>query len=136
MTFKDTEERGEQKPSGAEFVQITPLHFGFMPGDAQRYHGEVDLSNHDHPRTQLVLLTGRNKRVLELGPSTGYISQVLQQRGCAGTGIEIDHVAAVEAAQFCERLIVGDIEKMDLVSTFQGQKFDVVTLGAVLEHLG
>ena len=135
MTFKDTEERGEQKPSGAEFVQITPLRFGIMPGDAKRYHGEVDLSNHDHPRTQLVLLTGRNKRVLELGPSTGYISQVLQQRGCAVTGIEIDHVAAAEAAQFCERMIVGDIEKMDLVSTFQGQKFDVVMLGDVLEHM-
>src|SRR3990172_5372782 len=135
MTFKHTEERGEQKPSGAEFVQITPLRFGFMPGDAKRYHGEVDLSNHDHPRTQLVLLTGRNNRVLELGPSTGYISQVLQQRGCAVTGIEIDHVAAAEAAQFCERMIVGDIEKMDLVSTFQGQKFDVVMLGDVLEHM-
>jgi hypothetical protein len=94
MKSKATEESGEQNPSAGEPVQMASLGFKMMPGDAKRYHGKIDLSNRDHPRTQLILLTGRNKRVLELGPSTGYISQVLQQRGCAVTGIEIDPVAA------------------------------------------
>ncbi|MEE8346399.1 MAG: methyltransferase domain-containing protein, partial [Dehalococcoidia bacterium] len=135
MKPKATEESGKQNPSTGEPDQTASLGFGMTPGDAKRYHGEIDLANLDHPRTQLILLTGQNKRVLEIGPSTGYISQALQQRGCTVTGLEIDPVAAEEAAQFCERMVVADAEKIDLASTFQDQKFDVVMLGDVLEHM-
>ncbi len=100
-----------------------------------RYESEVDLSNENSSQAQLVLLTGNNKRVLEAGPATGYVTRVLKERGCSVTGIEVDEQAAAIAEPFCTRMIVGDIEKMDLSATFGEERFDVVIYGDVLEHL-
>lgn len=100
-----------------------------------RHEAEVDLNNENSSHTQLILLTGRNKRVLEAGPATGCVTRVLKERGCSVTGIEIDDRAAAVAEPFCTRMIVGDVEKMDLLATFGEERFDVVTYGDVLEHL-
>jgi len=100
-----------------------------------RYESEIDLNNENNSQTQLILLTGKNKRVLEAGPSTGYMTRVLKERGCSVTGIEIDEQAAAIAEPFCTRMIVGDIEKVDLSATFGEERFDVVIYGDVLEHL-
>jgi GT2 family glycosyltransferase/2-polyprenyl-3-methyl-5-hydroxy-6-metoxy-1,4-benzoquinol methylase len=96
---------------------------------------EVDLQNKQSSQTRLVLLTGRDKDVLEVGPAQGYMTKVLQERGCRITGIEVDPVAAQEAAQYCERMIVGDIERLSFRRTFRKKRFDVVIYGDVLEHL-
>ena len=103
--------------------------------DARRYHTPVDLSSKNSSITQLILLTGRNKKVLEAGPATGYITESLRARGCQVTAIERDPKAAELAARFCDRMLVGDIEEIDLASTFAGDQFDVVMFGDVLEHL-
>ncbi len=100
-----------------------------------RYEADVDLNNENSAHTQLILLTGKNKRVLEAGPATGCVTRVLKERGCSVTGIEIDEQAAAVAEPFCTRMIVGDVEKMDLSATFGEERFDVVTFGDVLEHL-
>jgi GT2 family glycosyltransferase/2-polyprenyl-3-methyl-5-hydroxy-6-metoxy-1,4-benzoquinol methylase len=96
---------------------------------------EVDLQNKQSSQTRLVFLTGTDKDVLEVGPAQGYMTKVLQRRGCRVTGIEIDPVAAQEAAQYCERMIVGDIESLSFRRTFRKKRFDVVIYGDVLEHL-
>ena len=106
-----------------------------VSADARRYHTSVDLSNKNSSITQLILLTGRNKKVLEAGPATGYVTEALQARGCQVTAIERDPKAAELAARFCDRMLVGDIEEMDLASAFAGDQFDVVMFGDVLEHL-
>ena len=103
--------------------------------DARRYDSQVDLSNQNASHTQLVLLTGADNKVLEVGPATGYISRVLRERGCRVTCIEIDTAAAEQAKQYCERMIVGDIQELDLLDTFGDERFDVVMFGDVLEHL-
>jgi 2-polyprenyl-3-methyl-5-hydroxy-6-metoxy-1,4-benzoquinol methylase len=103
--------------------------------NAVRYHAEIDLSQKDTSQAQLIRLTGRNKDVLEVGPATGYVTKILQERGCRVSCIEIDPEAAEIAAPFTERMVVGNIETMDLPSTFAGNRFDVVTFGDVLEHL-
>src|SRR3990170_6784734 len=105
-----------------------------MSNDARRYESQVDLSAKNTSHAQLVLLTGRNKRVLEVGPATGYVTEVLRQRGCEVTAIEKDPAAAEIAAKFCERMVVGDVEEIDLGSAFAGERFDVVIFGDVLEH--
>ena len=43
--------------------------------------------------------------------------------------------AAEVAAEFCERLILGNVETVDFKEAFPKQRFDVVTFGDVLEHL-
>lgn len=104
-------------------------------GDALRYDTDVDLNDRNTARTQLVLLTGSEKKVLEFGPATGYITKALSDRGCRVTAIEIDPKAAAEAERFADRMIVGDIETLDLGSVLGGERFDVVMFGDVLEHL-
>lgn len=106
-----------------------------MPADARRYHMSVDLANKNLSITYLILLTGRNKRVLEAGPATGYVTEALRARGCQVTAIEKDPAAAELAARFCERMVIADIEALDIASTFAGDQFDVVMFGDVLEHL-
>jgi 2-polyprenyl-3-methyl-5-hydroxy-6-metoxy-1,4-benzoquinol methylase len=103
--------------------------------NALRYHVELDLSQKDTSHAYLIRLTGRNKHVLEVGPATGYVTKILQQRGCRVSCIEYDPEAAEVAAEFCERMVVGNVETLDLKSAFRKQRFDVVTFGDVLEHL-
>jgi 2-polyprenyl-3-methyl-5-hydroxy-6-metoxy-1,4-benzoquinol methylase len=100
-----------------------------------RYHCQVDLSNKNTSHAHLIRLTGRNKKVLEIGPATGYITEILVQRGCRVTCIEKDPAAAELAQRFCERMIVANVEELDFEAAFSEQQFDVVLLGDVLEHL-
>jgi O-antigen biosynthesis protein len=104
-------------------------------GEAMKYQGAVDLNDKNNSHTQLVLMTGMDKKVLEVGPAWGYMSKVLKERGCRVTGVEIDPLAAEVAEHFCERMIVADIEQLDFRSVFAGERYDVVIYGDVLEHL-
>src|SRR5437867_11282091 len=107
-----------------------------MPGDALRYHRDsVELSDCNSSLTQMVLLAGRDKRVLEVGPATGYVTRVLRERGCRVTGIEKDHVAAQIASTFSDRMIVADVETIYFADAFRREQFDAVMFGDVLEHL-
>jgi glycosyltransferase involved in cell wall biosynthesis/2-polyprenyl-3-methyl-5-hydroxy-6-metoxy-1,4-benzoquinol methylase len=95
----------------------------------------VDLSNRNSAHTLIVELTGFDKTVLEVGCSTGYLTRILKERGNRIIGIEVDPEAASVAAQFCEHILVGDVESLDLSATFAPDSFDVIILGDVLEHL-
>ena len=104
-------------------------------GELPRYDIDVDLSHKNSSQTQIVLLTGRSKKVLDVGASTGYVAKALRERGCTVTGLEIDPEAAKQASRYCDRMIVGDVEELDLEETFPADRFDVVIFGDVLEHL-
>ncbi|HEX2119013.1 MAG TPA: methyltransferase domain-containing protein [Acidimicrobiales bacterium] len=103
--------------------------------DGPRYDTDVDLSNRNNSHTLMVELVGGTKRVLDVGCATGYLAKALVERGCTVTGVEFDTEAAEEARPHLERLILGDIETMDLAETFGDERFDVVVFGDVLEHL-
>lgn len=77
---------------------------------------------------------GKNRRVLELGCSTGYISRLLKQLGCSVVGIELDAAAAQLAAGICDQVFVADLNGNTWSQRIEGQ-FDVVLMGDVLEHL-
>ena len=86
---------------------------------------------------RLVLsLVPEGARVLEVGCATGYMSRVLgQELRSSVVGIELSPEAAEAARSSCERVIVGDIEELDLAEELQGESFDVVLFADVLEHL-
>jgi O-antigen biosynthesis protein len=128
-------EMTERREDGKERVSEGPRLLLSHDQEALRYDARVDLSNENNSHTQLVLMAGRNNKVLEFGPATGYVTRVLKERGCRVTGVEIDSEAAEEAAPFCERIIVGDAETLDFEATFADERFDVVMFGDVLEHL-
>jgi 2-polyprenyl-3-methyl-5-hydroxy-6-metoxy-1,4-benzoquinol methylase len=74
--------------------------------------------------------------VLEFGCATGYMSEVLVgRRGSRVTGIEIDPEAAAAARAYCDRVIVGDAETLDLDAHLSGELFDAILFADFLEHL-
>ena len=103
--------------------------------DGPRYDTDVDLSNRNNSHTLMVELVGGSKRVLDVGCATGYLAQALVERGCTVSGVEFDAEAAEEARPLLERLVIGDLETMDLASAFGDDRFDVIVFGDVLEHL-
>ena len=103
--------------------------------DGPRYDTDVDLSNPNNSHTLMVELVGGTKRVLDVGCATGYLAQALVERGCTVSGVEFDEKAAEEARPHLERLVIGDLEAMDLAEAFGDDRFDVIVFGDVLEHL-
>ena len=89
----------------------------------------------DSTHANVIRMVGSSRRVLELGPATGYMTEVLRANDCSVVGIEIDADMAAHAAQFCERIIVGDLDTMDLDAELNGEQFDVIVAADVLEHL-
>jgi SAM-dependent methyltransferase len=81
-------------------------------------------------------LVGSDKLVLEFGCSTGYVSRALTQQGCRVVGVEIDPDAAFKARRYCEKVIEGDLDGVDVRKALSGsESFDVLLFGDVLEHL-
>lgn len=100
-----------------------------------KYDTEVDLENAGTSHALIVDLVGYNKTVLDVGCSTGYLARVLREHGCKVSGAEVDVAAAGEAEAYLEKVVVGDLDAMDLAAAFDGETFDAVVFGDVLEHL-
>jgi 2-polyprenyl-3-methyl-5-hydroxy-6-metoxy-1,4-benzoquinol methylase len=82
---------------------------------------------------RLLHLVGDEKRVLDVGCSSGYLARPLVERGCTVVGIERDPAAAAAARAVCEEVLVGDVEELPL--PFEHGSFDVVLCGDLVEHL-
>lgn len=96
---------------------------------ALRY--EVRPDPNDSLSLQLQLVS-KGSRVLELGCSGGHMSRRLKEHGCTVVGVELDPEAAAHAQPYAERVIVGNIEEMDLEGL---GLFDAILAGDVIEHL-
>lgn len=84
---------------------------------------------------RLMRWVGSGKRVLELGCYNGYMSQRLAENKCEVVGIEIDPGAAENARKFCRSVFVTDLNTTGWTKCLNGQTFDVILMGDVLEHL-
>ena len=111
-----------------------------MTNDWQKDYPSVeDLSEKDlddnSSLKKMLRLVGEEKRVIDFGCATGYFSQLLNKRGCSVTGVEINADAAKVAQQYCERVIVADLDFVSVTEILTAQSFDVAVFGDVLEHL-
>ncbi|MDQ3850918.1 MAG: class I SAM-dependent methyltransferase [Actinomycetota bacterium] len=100
-----------------------PAAVGYVPFDG-RPHGT---------HAKLLELVPPGATVLDAGCSSGYLAEPLAARGCRVTGLEVDPAAARAAERWCERVIVGDVERMDL--PLEPATFDAILCGDVVEHL-
>lgn len=103
--------------------------------DSPRYDfDEIDLDS-GNVHADVVNFVKPGSRVLELGPATGYMSHAFVGRGCEVVGIEYDPGMAERAAVFCERMIVGDLDRLDLATELGDDRFDAIVSADVIEHL-
>jgi 2-polyprenyl-3-methyl-5-hydroxy-6-metoxy-1,4-benzoquinol methylase len=72
--------------------------------------------------------------VLEIGPSSGYMTKILAARGCIVDAIELNPLDAAKAAVHCRTMVVGSVEDERALSQFPGP-YDVLLMADVLEHL-
>jgi 2-polyprenyl-3-methyl-5-hydroxy-6-metoxy-1,4-benzoquinol methylase len=103
---------------------------------AQKGHGvsyvDVDfrpLGGH----AKLVDAVGSGRRVLDIGCSTGYLAEALVRRGNSVVGVEFDPVAAARAREWCDDVVVCDVDTFEPPATLG--LFDVVLCADVIEHL-
>lgn len=126
----------ESGPAG----QATRASSEDSPADVQpaeqtyRYELAIDVDS-DSTHARVIRLVGTDRRVLELGPAAGHMTRVLRDRGCSVVSIEVDPEMANQAAEFAERVIVGNLDELDLDEELGSDRFDVIVAADVLEHL-
>jgi 2-polyprenyl-3-methyl-5-hydroxy-6-metoxy-1,4-benzoquinol methylase len=92
--------------------------------------------NPNHSASKIIALLEPRQEVLEVGCASGSQTRFLKETlACRVTGIEIDKLAAEDARPYCENLIIGNIENLDLSMKLGDKRFDVITFADVLEHL-
>lgn len=89
------------------------------------------------PRPDLLRLVPEGAtRVLDVGCSVGTLGAFLKKRQEARVvGVELDEAMAREAAQKLDRVIVGNLDVLDIAAALEGEVFDCIICGDVLEHV-
>lgn len=83
---------------------------------------------------KIIDYVNRDKKVLDVGCNKGYLSREFKKNNCYTVGIEADLESALIAKQFCDDVIIQDVEQIrDLA--YPDDYFDVVVLADILEHL-
>ena len=90
--------------------------------------------NHSH--SQIVRRVPHYAQVLELGCGDGSMSRLLRER-CEAHIIGIDHNPDIvwQAQRYCDYVFTEDLDDPHSLDALEGEKFDVITLVDVLEHL-
>lgn len=79
---------------------------------------------------RIIELTEPNKKVLDIGCSSGYLGSKLKLKNCHIIGIDKNRLALKGAKKHYQRVFFLDLEK-DMIRG----KFDVIILGDIIEHL-
>ncbi|MBM3461505.1 MAG: class I SAM-dependent methyltransferase [Armatimonadetes bacterium] len=128
----------ERMPSAAEVNAW--YDEGYFTGDPERRgylnyleDRETLVATFDLKLQRLEDLLGpsqKPRRILDVGTATGFFLEAAERRGWVGCGTEVSEYAWKQAVQRGLSVVHGDS-----LEPFRGQKFDVVTLWDVLEHL-
>jgi len=100
------------------------------------YQYDVDLSSDTAP-ARVIRMTGRGKKVLEIGAGPGSITRHLSgTNGCDVVALEVDPTAIEKLRPFCRKIYASDLNERDWPAVLADEgKFDVVIAADVLEHL-
>jgi SAM-dependent methyltransferase len=98
-------------------------------------YDKVDPSEPNSSHAKMLKFCGENRRVIDFGCWKGAVSSELKKKGCYVLGIEMDPDAAETARGICDRVIVADLDTLDLTEALGGTKYDIGLFGDVIEHL-
>lgn len=99
------------------------------------YHTAINPDDDNNSHALMLRMVGFNKRVLEAGCASGHVSEMLSAQGCTVVGIENDGSVVEPAMQWLERIIVRNLDDDGLWDELDGELFDAILFGDVLEHL-
>jgi 2-polyprenyl-3-methyl-5-hydroxy-6-metoxy-1,4-benzoquinol methylase len=102
--------------------------------DPLRYTAHIDLRSVNDSHAFAVAAVPAGSDVLDVGAADGSMARTLTQMGCRVWGVEYDPEAAAIAREWCEDVVVGDLEQLDLKGAL-GRRFDVILFLDILEHL-
>jgi 2-polyprenyl-3-methyl-5-hydroxy-6-metoxy-1,4-benzoquinol methylase len=93
------------------------------------------LNDVNNARSLAVLAVPPHSRVLDLGAGPGDVARALAARGCRVWCIDIDSAATRLAEPWCDLILLGDVETVDLDAFLGPERADVILFLDVLEHL-
>jgi len=85
---------------------------------------------HFSSHNKLIEMTESNKKVLDIGCSSGYIAAKLKEKNCTVFGIDNNKQALETAKKYCKKVFLMDISKAKIIG-----KYNIIILGDVIEHL-
>ena len=90
----------------------------------------------DDSLARLLRRIPKGASVLELGPATGYCSRYLREAlDCTVDAVELSAEMAEHARPWCRRLVVGNVEELDLEQVLGDQAYEIILCADVIEHL-
>ena len=106
-----------------------------MSPAASRYTAEPNLRYANDSHVMAIGRVPANSRVLDLGVADGSVAAVLKGMGCEVWGVELEREAAEAARAVCDEVVVADLNTFEFAEQLEGQRFDVVLMLDILEHL-
>ncbi len=107
-----------------------------MINESSDYENQIDLNNKNHSLTKIIERIKPNSKILEFGPAKGYLTKYFKEKlNCKIFCVEISEEFAQTAKQYSEKMVIGNLEILDLEKEFQNEKFDYIIFSDVLEHL-
>ena len=104
--------------------------------DDLKYNYKLDLENKDSTHTKILELVDKSSYVLELGCASGYMTRYMKEKlNCRIVCVEMDKAAAGLAEPFSEKMVVGDVETLDFKEAGLDDRYDVIIMADILEHL-
>ena len=79
-------------------------------------------------------LIAPDSQVLDIGCASGYLAEILKQKNCSVTGVELNPKAADQARRTCKNVIEGSIEDKTVLGSIK-DKYEYILMLDVLEHL-
>jgi len=86
------------------------------------------------PYAKIIKHIRPHSKVLDVGCATGYLAKQLASKHCYVVGIEIDPAMAKIGKRHCNKVLICDIEKAKLSSSYLNS-FDAIVFSDILEHL-
>lgn len=106
-----------------------------MSPAASRYTAEPNLRYANDSHVMAIGRVPANSRVLDLGVADGSVAAILKSMGCEVWGVELEREAAEAARAVCDEVVVADLNTFEFAEELEGQRFDVVLMLDILEHL-